>query len=78
VTPVVVAYTRGGERPLATGKLIFVDSQVDQGSGHVKLKASFENADRALWPGEFVDARVQVATVNAATVKGFGACRRRS
>ena len=66
--PVVVAYTRGGERPLATGKLIFVDSQVDQGSGHVKLKASFENADRALWPGEFVDARVQVATVNAATV----------
>jgi multidrug efflux system membrane fusion protein len=66
--PVVVAYTRGGERPLATGKLVFVDSQVDQGSGHVKLKASFENADRALWPGEFVDARVQVATVNAATV----------
>jgi multidrug efflux system membrane fusion protein len=66
--PVVVAYTRGGERPLATGKLIFVDSQVDQGSGHVKLKASFENTDRALWPGEFVDARVQVATVNAATV----------
>jgi multidrug efflux system membrane fusion protein len=66
--PVVVAYTRGGERPLATGKLIFVDSQVDQGSGHVKLKASFENADRALWPGEFVGARVQVATVNTATV----------
>ena len=66
--PVVVAYTRGGERPLATGKLIFVDSQVDQGSGHVKLKALFDNTDRALWPGEFVDTRVQVATVNAATV----------
>ena len=66
--PVVVAYTRGGERPLATGKLVFVDSQVDQGSGHVKLKALFDNTDRASWPGEFVDARVQVATVNAATV----------
>jgi multidrug efflux system membrane fusion protein len=66
--PVVVAYTRGGERPLATGKLVFVDSQVDQGSGHVKLKALFDNTDRALWPGEFVDARVQVATINAATV----------
>jgi membrane fusion protein, multidrug efflux system len=65
---VVVAYTRGGERPLATGKLIFVDSQVDQSTGHVKLKALFDNTDRALWPGEFVDARVQVATVNAATV----------
>jgi multidrug efflux system membrane fusion protein len=66
--PVVVAYSRGGERPLATGKLIFVDSQVDQGTGHVKLKALFDNSNRALWPGEFVDARVQVATVNAATV----------
>lgn len=66
--PVVVAYTRGGERPLATGKLVFVDSQVDQATGHIKLKALFDNADRALWPGEFVDARVQVTTVNAATI----------
>ena len=66
--PVVIAYTRDGERPLATGKLVFVDSQVDQATGHVKLKALFDNSDRALWPGEFVDARVQVATVNAATV----------
>jgi len=66
--PAVVAYSRGGERPLAAGKLIFADSQVDQGTGHVKLKALFENSDRVLWPGEFVDARVQVATVNAATV----------
>jgi membrane fusion protein, multidrug efflux system len=66
--PVVVAYTRGGDRPLASGKLVFVDSQVDQSTGHIKLKALFDNASRALWPGEFVDARVQVATVEAATV----------
>ena len=66
--PVVVAYTRGGDRPLANGKLVFVDSQVDQSTGHIKLKALFDNADRALWPGEFVDARVQIATVKAATV----------
>jgi membrane fusion protein, multidrug efflux system len=66
--PIVVAYTRGGDRPLASGKLVFVDSQVDQSTGHIKLKAQFDNADRALWPGEFVDTRVQVATVKAATV----------
>jgi multidrug efflux system membrane fusion protein len=66
--PVVVAYSRDGERPLATGKLVFADSQVDQGTGHVKLKALFDNSDRALWPGEFVDARAQVATVNAAII----------
>jgi membrane fusion protein, multidrug efflux system len=28
----------------------------------------FDNSDRALWPGEFVDARVQVTTVKEATV----------
>jgi multidrug efflux system membrane fusion protein len=66
--PVVVAYSRDGERPLATGKLVFADSQVDQSTGHVKLKALFDNSDRALWPGEFVDARAQVATVNAAII----------
>jgi len=65
--PVVVAYSRGGERALTTGRLVFVDSQVDQGTGHLKLKALFDNSDRALWPGEFVDARVQVAIVKAAT-----------
>src|SRR6516225_6716696 len=66
--PIVVAFTRGGDRPLASGELVFVDSQVDQSTGHIKLKALFDNADRALWPGEFVDARVQIATVKAATV----------
>jgi membrane fusion protein, multidrug efflux system len=66
--PIVVAYTRGGDRPLTSGKLVFVDSQVDQSTGHIKLKALFDNADRALWPGEFVDARLQVAIVKAATV----------
>jgi multidrug efflux system membrane fusion protein len=66
--PVVVAYTRGGGRPPAPGKLVFLDSQIDQTTGHIKLKALFDNSDRALWPGEFVDARVQVATVKAATV----------
>jgi multidrug efflux system membrane fusion protein len=74
--PVVDAHSRGGERLLATGRLIFVDSQVDQGTGHVKLKALFDNSDRALWPGEFVDARVQVTTANAATVVSAKAIER--
>jgi multidrug efflux system membrane fusion protein len=74
--PTVVAYTRGGDRPLASGKLVFVDSQVDQSTSHIKLKALFDNADRAWWPGEFVDARVQVATVKAATVVPANAVER--
>jgi multidrug efflux system membrane fusion protein len=66
--PIVIAYTRGGDRQLATGKLVFVDSQVDQATGHIKLKALFDNSDRALWPGEFVGATVQIATVKGATI----------
>ncbi len=62
----VAAYSRDGERLLAIGKLIFVDSQVDQATGQVKLKAQFDNADRILWPGEFVGARVQVRSIKNA------------
>jgi membrane fusion protein, multidrug efflux system len=65
----VAAYSRDGEHLLAIGKLVFVDSQVDQATGQVKLKAQFNNADRILWPGEFVSARVQVRSIkNAITV----------
>jgi multidrug efflux system membrane fusion protein len=64
----VAAYSRDGERQLAIGKLVFVDSQVDQATGQVKLKAQFSNVDRSLWPGEFVSARVQVRTIKNATV----------
>ena len=51
--PAVVAYSRGGERPLAAGKLIFADSQVDQGTGHVKLKASPCCTDRSFGSEEW-------------------------
>ena len=64
----VVAYSRDGERLLATGKLVFVDSQVDPATGQIKLKALFDNADRRFVAGEFVNARVQVATISHATV----------
>lgn len=38
------------------GKLSFIDNTVDQATGTIKLKAEFVNADRRLWPGQFVDA----------------------
>jgi multidrug efflux system membrane fusion protein len=64
----VTAYGRDGERRLAIGKLVFVDSQVDQATGQVKLKAQFDNKDRSLWPGEFISARAQVRVIKNATV----------
>ena len=48
------ATPRGGGRE-EHGKLTFVDNSVDQATGTIQLKATFPNAQRALWPGEFVD-----------------------
>ncbi|MDH6152372.1 MULTISPECIES: efflux RND transporter periplasmic adaptor subunit [Paraburkholderia] len=54
--------TRSGSTPLADGTLVFIDSTVDPTTGQIRLKASFTNQDRKLWPGELVNARVLVRT----------------
>ncbi len=45
-----------------TGVLELVDNQIDQTTGTVKLKATFPNAKRALWPGGFTNIRLLVST----------------
>ncbi len=67
-TAPVAAFTRDGDRQLAIGTLVFVDSQIDQNTGQVRLKAVFDNNDRVLWPGEFITARLRVKTIQRATV----------
>jgi multidrug efflux system membrane fusion protein len=51
---------RSSEHALADGKLEFVDNAVDPNTGTIVLKAVFENADHALWPGQFVHVHTQV------------------
>lgn len=51
-----------------TGKLSFIDNTVDPVAGTIKVKASFANPDSALWPGQFVSAKVAVRTLRGATV----------
>lgn len=51
----VLAYPKGQTSNPAEGKLTFIDNGVDPTTGTVKLKATFVNKDRRLWPGEFVD-----------------------
>ena len=54
---------------LAKGKLTLIDNQVDTATGTIHLKATFDNADERLWPGEFVNARLVLSTrKNAVTV----------
>lgn len=51
-----------GSTQAAQGRLTFVDNTVDQTTGTITLKATFPNADRALWPGQFVNVAVTLAT----------------
>jgi RND family efflux transporter MFP subunit len=55
-------------RGQATGKLQFVDSAVDASSGTVRVKAAFDNAKEALWPGAFVSVRLAIQTLKDAVV----------
>jgi multidrug efflux system membrane fusion protein len=48
---------------LDTGKLEVVNNQVDQTTGTVKLKANFPNPKLLLWPGQFVNVRLLIATL---------------
>jgi membrane fusion protein, multidrug efflux system len=58
----VTTLSRGGGAVLDEGTLSLIDNQIDQATGTVKLKATFDNARNTLWPGQYVDARVQVRT----------------
>ena len=63
----VEAVVAGRRAPLK-GTLSFVDNTVDPLIGTVRAKAVFDNADQALWPGQFVETRVTVRTIDGATV----------
>lgn len=68
VAPVRVeaALDRGG-RTLA-GKLAFIDNSVDVSTGTIKLRGVFENIDKELWPGQFVNAWVALRDDDKALV----------
>jgi multidrug efflux system membrane fusion protein len=46
---------------LATGVLAVIDNQINPATGTLNYKAQFDNADDVLWPGQFVNVRIQVA-----------------
>jgi len=44
------------------GVLSFIDNMVDRSTGTIRLKASFQNREKLLWPGQFVDVSLQLST----------------
>jgi membrane fusion protein, multidrug efflux system len=64
----VGAFDRDNARLLSTGTLLTVDNLIDPSTATYRLKAMFANEDEKLWPGEFVNARVQIGMQKEAVV----------
>ena len=67
-TLAVIAVPQDAEAQPATGKLAFVDNAVDMTTDTIKLKATFDNPDRRLWPGQFARVTLRLDTLPHATV----------
>ncbi|MBV9072387.1 MAG: MdtA/MuxA family multidrug efflux RND transporter periplasmic adaptor subunit [Acidobacteria bacterium] len=66
---VVEAWSRDDTQKVATGSLETIDNQIDPNTGTFRLKGVFSNRDNALYPNQFINARLQVYTKkNAVTV----------
>ena len=73
---VVEAYDRNLKKKLATGTLLTIDNQIDPNTGTVKCKAVFSNEDSALYPNQFVNARLLVDTKKDASIVPAAAIQR--
>jgi len=64
----VEAIIPGDEKHPAHGMLTFINNAVDTTTGTIQLKATFENKDKRLWPGQFVNAVITLTTQRNAVV----------
>src|SRR6266540_2331578 len=72
----VQAFSSDDRTVLATGKLETVDNQIDPATGTARLKAVFDNKDGALWPNQFVNIHLELATTKDALVIPAAAVQR--
>lgn len=64
----VDAYDRQNNQLLAKGTLLTIDNQINQTTGTVKLRATFDNKDNKLFPNQFVNVNILVQTLKQATL----------
>src|ERR1700730_1154167 len=72
----VEAVESDNKQMLDRGTLQVVNNQVDQATGTVQLKAEFPNADLQLWPGQFVNVRLLIDTLQQVVVVPTAAVQR--
>jgi len=64
----VDVFDRSGAIHLASGSEVTLDNEIDQGTGTVRVKAVFDNRDRALFPEQFVNVQLLADTRKAQIV----------
>lgn len=64
----VEAYVTGDEGKPESGSITFLDNTVDTSTGSIKLKATFANSSRRLWPGQFVSVVISMTSLPNAVV----------
>jgi membrane fusion protein, multidrug efflux system len=69
----VEAWDRTSTNKLGTGKLLTINNQIDTTTGTVKLRATFDNRNKALFPNQFVNTRLLVSTMTGVTLIPTGA-----
>jgi RND family efflux transporter MFP subunit len=72
----VLATSRDGTTELAHGELVLLNNQVDTTNGTVQLKGRFSNAGHKLWPGQYVNVRLQLGTLAGASTVPEAAIQR--
>ena len=64
----VDAFDRSNEKKIESGTFGWLDNQIDTTTGTVKFRARFPNSHLALFPNQFVNARLLVRTLHKATL----------
>ena len=72
------AYDRADHQKLATGTLASVDNQIDPSTGTLRLRATFDNHDSALFPNQFVNVHLLVQEKSGVTLIPTAAIQRTS
>ena len=72
----VDSFDRAQQKKISSGRLLTPDNQIDTTTGTIKLKALFPNADLALFPNQFVNARLLVDTKRDVTLVPTAAIQR--
>jgi multidrug efflux system membrane fusion protein len=58
----VTVQAQDGSGQVERGELTFIDNSVDTTTGTIRLKGTFQNTDRAMWPGQFLNVTLGLTT----------------